>query len=89
MRIESKNTKARDDPNNYECHNGYRNYTRDNYENSHAYDWRAAKKEKITHKFGLAYSKFDGYPDLHVFNDWLANMECYCDCYEMSSVHKI
>ena len=40
-------------------------------------------------KFRLVDLKFDGYPDPRVFSDWLANMEFYCDCYEMSNMCKI
>ena len=46
--IESQNTKARDVPRGYKCHQGYRTYTRYDYENSHTYDWCATKKEQIT-----------------------------------------
>jgi len=39
-------------------------------------------------KFGLEDPKF-GYPGHRVFSDWQPDMECYCDCYEMSDVHNI
>ena len=87
--IESRKTKAQDVPRDYECHDSYKTCTRDDYENNRAYDWRVAKKEDITRKFRLEDPKFDGYPDLHVFSDWLADMECYFDCYEMFDVGKI
>ena len=41
----------------YEYHDGYRTFTRDDYENSRAYDWCAVKKEEITHKFRLIDQK--------------------------------
>jgi len=37
-RRESRNTKAWDDPKDYECHDRYRTCTRNDYENSCAYD---------------------------------------------------
>ena len=43
----------------------------------------------MTRKFGLEHPKFDCYPDPHVFSDWLADMECYFDCYKMFDVLKI
>ena len=46
-------------PRDNEYHDVYRTCTRDDYKNSRAYDWRAVKKEKITHKFGLEDPKFD------------------------------
>ena len=46
------------------------------------------KKEK-TRKFGLEDPKFDGYLSPHVFSNWLNDMKCYFDCYEMSDMHKI
>ena len=40
-------------------------------------------------EFGLEDPKFDCYSDPRVFSDWLADIECYCDCYEMHDMHKI
>jgi len=59
--IESRKTKARDGHEDYEYHDGYKTCTRGDYKNSHAYDWRAAKKEEITCKFRLTYPNFDSY----------------------------
>jgi len=67
--IESRKTKAQDVPRDYECHDSYKTCTRDDYENTHAYDWCAAKKEKIAYKFGLEDPKFDGYSDPRAFSD--------------------
>jgi len=53
--------------------------TKGDYESS-ARDWRA-RKEKITRKFKLKDSKFNGYCDPSVFNDRLSNMKCYFDWY--------
>ena len=85
-KIESRSTKAQNDPTDYECHEGYRIYTRNEYDNSYAFDCRAAKKEKIMRNFRLEDPKFDDYHDLRVFSDWLADMECYFDYYEISDV---
>ena len=75
-----KTQKARDDPRQYEYHDGYKICTRDDYENSRAYNRHAAKKEKIMCKFGLEDLKFDGYLNFRIFSDWLADMGCYFDC---------
>jgi len=64
--IESQNTKAPDDPVCYECHHGYKTCTRDDYENSCDYDWRASKKEEIMCKCRLEDPKFNGYPNPRV-----------------------
>jgi len=42
------------------------------------HDW-LAKKDKIACKFKLEDPKFDGYYNLSVFSDWLADMKCYFD----------
>ena len=46
-------------------------------------------RKKITCKFKLADSRFDGYLNPRVFGVWLPDMERYFDCYEMFDVRKI
>ena len=48
-----------------------------------------ANKEEITRKIRLENPKIDGYPNSRVFSEWLADIECYCGCYEMSDMRKI
>jgi len=88
-RIESQNTKADDGPSENEWHDNYRTCIRNDYEDDCAYDWRITKKEKITRKFRFEEPKFYGYSDPHAFSNWLVNIECYFDNYEMSDLSKI
>ena len=69
QREQNHETQLPNGPRDYECHEGYKTCTRDDYENRHAYDWLAAEKEEITHKFRSPNSNFDGYPDPRVFSD--------------------
>ena len=47
------------------------------------------KKEKLTRKLRFEEPKFYGYPDPHAFSNWVADIECYFDNYEMSDLSKI
>ena len=46
-------------------------------------------RKEITHKFRFEEPKFYGYLDPHAFSNWLADIECYFDNYEMSDLSKI
>ena len=66
----------------------YRTCTKYDHESSCAHNW-CARKEKIACIFKLEDPKFDSYPDLSVFNYWLANMECYFDLYEFFEATRV
>jgi len=51
-------------------------------------DW-CARKEKIASRFEIEDPKFDGYSDPSVFNDWLANIECYFDWYGLPKATRV
>ena len=40
-------------------------------------------------KFRSVDLNFDSYCESSIFSDWLADMKCYFDCYEMPDVSKI
>ena len=44
---------------------------------------KLAKKDEIMLKFRFEEPKFYSYPDPHTYSNWLADIECYFDNYEM------
>ena len=68
--------------------NQYCACTRGDHESSCIIDWRA-KKEKIACKVKLENSKFDGYCSPSVFCDWLTDIECYLNWYELFDAARV
>ena len=62
--------------------------TRGDHAISCIHDWRA-KKEKIACKVKLENPNFDGYYSPSVFCDWLTDIECYLNWYELFDAARV